>query len=46
MCSGFHKPELNFCTLVKPVADLLKVPEDETQVVFIIDAAAWVDIRD
>jgi hypothetical protein len=37
MFSGFHKAELNFCKLAKPVADFPKVPEEET---------TWVDIRD
>jgi len=30
MFSGFHKAELNFCKLAKPVADFPKVPEEET----------------
>ena len=40
------KAELNYMKLVKPVAELLKVPEDETEVVLINDAATWVEIYD
>ena len=40
------KAELNYMRLVKPVAELLKVPEDETEVVLINDAATWIEIYD
>ncbi|MGD8627539.1 MAG: multiheme c-type cytochrome [bacterium] len=40
------KAELNYMRLVGPVAELLKVPEDETEVVLINDAATWVEIYD
>ncbi len=40
------KAELNYMLLVGPVAKLLNVPEDETEVVLINDAATWVEIYD
>jgi hypothetical protein len=37
---------LNYRRLVKPVADFLNVPEDETEIVIINTAETWVEIYD
>ena len=35
---------LNFQKLVKPVADFLKVPEDESEIVLVNTASTWIEI--
>jgi hypothetical protein len=40
------RAELKYMRLVGPVAELLNVPEDETEVVLINDAATWIEIYD
>ena len=38
------KAQLNFQKLVKPVADFLKVPEDESEIMIVNTATTWVEI--
>jgi hypothetical protein len=40
------KAQLNYQKLVKPVADYLNVPEDESEIVPINSASTWVEIYD
>jgi hypothetical protein len=38
------KAELNYQKLVKPVADFLNVPEDESEIMFVNAAETWVEV--
>lgn len=38
------KAVMNYQRLVKPVADFLNVPEDETEIVFVNSAETWVEV--
>ncbi|MBN2425378.1 MAG: hypothetical protein JXB44_10165 [Calditrichaceae bacterium] len=38
------KAQLNYQKLVKPVADFLKVPEDESEIMIVNTATTWVEI--
>ena len=41
----FHA-QLNFQKLVKPVADFLKVPEDESEIMVVNFATTWIEVFD
>ena len=40
------RAELFYRRLVKSVADLLEVPEDETEIILVNDAATWFEVFD
>jgi len=40
------RAELNYQKLVKPVADLLNVPEDESEIVPVNQATTWIEVYD
>jgi hypothetical protein len=40
------KAQLNYQKLVKPVADFLGVPEDESEIVPVNAATTWVEVYD
>lgn len=40
------RAELNYSKLVKPVADLLNVPEDESEILLVNEATTWIEVYD